>query len=145
MTPVKRFEVKCSAATIFVVTALYLPMRVRRVEVARDTLKLQEERKMGKKLKKTEKLDLILSELAKLRGEIKKLVRVRAAVVEQGAKAKAKSAPRQSKKLRKGTGVEKNPDRDVAPSRPVLVQPPAVPQPTSGHGSTLAQSSRKPR
>ena len=95
--------------------------------------------------KKSEKLDLILSELAKLRGEIKKLVRVRAAVVEQGMKATAKSAPRQSKKLRKGTGVEKKPDGDVEPSRPVLVQPPAVPQPTSAHGSTLAQSSRKPR
>jgi hypothetical protein len=114
---------------------------------------------MGKKLKKREKLDLILSELAKLRREIKKLVRVRAAVVEQGVKVKAKSAPRQSKKLRKGAGVEKNPDRDVAPSRPVLVQPPPVPQPTSqtasrvlppqsqtaAHGSTPAQSSRKPR
>ena len=111
---------------------------------------------MGKKRKKSEKLDLILSELAKLRDEVKKLVRDRAAVADQGVKAKAKSAPRRPKKLPKRTAAEKNPDRDVAPSRPALAQTPQVLQPgrhlsssplplTAAHGSVPAQSSRNPR
>jgi len=115
---------------------------------------------MGKKLRKSEKLDLILSELARLRGEVKKLVRNRAAVPDQGIKAKLRSASGRAKKLPKRTSVGKKPDKDVAPSKPVLVQAPQVPQPTSrtashvllppqsqtvAHGSTPAQSSRKPR
>jgi len=115
---------------------------------------------MAKRLKKSEKLDLILSEVARLRGEVKKLVRDRAAVADQGMKAKPRSAPGRSKKLPKQTGVGKKPDRDVAPSKPVLVQAPQVPQPTSrtashvllppqtqtgAPGSTPAQSPRKPR
>jgi hypothetical protein len=114
---------------------------------------------MGKRLGKSEKLDLILSELARLRGEVKKLVRNRAAVADQGMKAKPRSAPGRPKKLPKRTGVGKKPDRDVAPSKPVLVQAPQVSQPTSrtpshvlvppqtqtgARGSTPAQSSRKP-
>jgi len=47
---------------------------------------------MGKRIRKSEKLDLILSELARLRGEVKKLVRNRAAVPDQGIKAKLRSA-----------------------------------------------------
>ena len=115
---------------------------------------------MGKKLRKSEKLDLILSELANLRGEVKKLVRDRAAVADQGVKAKFKSAPGRPKKLPKRTGAGNKPDRDVAPSKPVLVQAPQVPQPanrtashvlfphqteTGAHASTPAQSPRKPR
>jgi len=115
---------------------------------------------MGKKLRKSEKLDLILSELAILRGEVKKLLRDRAAVANQGMKAKLKSAPGRPKKLPKRTGAGKKPDREVAPSKPVLVQAPQVPQPanrtashvllppqaqTGAHGSTPAQSPRKPR
>jgi hypothetical protein len=104
---------------------------------------------MGKKFKKTEKLELILSALTKLRGEVKKLVTDRAAVAAQGAKPKAKSAPRRSKKLPKRTGAAKKPDRDVAPSAPVLVQAPLVPQPITRsrppQTEISAQSSRKPR
>jgi hypothetical protein len=86
---------------------------------------------MRKKLKKSEKLDLILSELAKLRGDVEKLVGDRAVVAEQGVKAKGKSAPPRPKKLPKRTVVEKKPDSDAAPSRPVLVQAPQVAKPTS--------------
>jgi hypothetical protein len=111
---------------------------------------------MGKRRRKSEKLDLILSELANLRGEVKKLVRDRAAVADRGMKAKPRSAPGRAKKLPKRTGAGKKPDMDVAPSKPVLVQAPQVPQPTNrtasppqtqtgAHGSTPAQSSRKPR
>jgi len=86
---------------------------------------------MGKRLGKNAKLDLILSELAKLRGEVKKLVRDRAAVADQGVKAKPRSAPERSKKPPKPTGAGTKPDRDVAASKPVLVETPRVPQPTS--------------
>jgi len=86
---------------------------------------------MAKKLKKSEKLDLILSELAKLRGEVKKLIRDRAAIAEPSVRAKPKSASRRPKMVPKRTSAEKNRDADVAPSRPVLVQPPQVPQPKS--------------
>ena len=78
---------------------------------------------MGKKLSKSEKLDLILSELAKLRGEVKKLVTDQG-VVAQGVKVKPRSAAERSKKLPKRTGAEKKPARDVTPSMPVLVQAP---------------------
>src|SRR5262249_17639817 len=81
-----------------------LPLRARREEVTRDTLKLKEELTMGEKLKKSEKLNLILSELAKLRGEVK-LVRDRAAIADQVVKTKTKSAPRRTKKLPKRTGA----------------------------------------
>ena len=121
---------------------------------------LPEEPAMGKQLRKSEKLDLILSELANLRSEVKKLVRGRAVVADQGMKAKPKSAAGRSKKPPKPTGAGKKPDRDVAPSKPGLVQAPQVPQPTNrpashvllapqtqtdARGSTPAQSSRKPR
>jgi hypothetical protein len=86
---------------------------------------------MVKKLKKSEKLDLILSELSKLRGEVKKLIRDRAAIDEQGVRAKPKPARRGPKQLPKRSGAEKKRDTDLAPSRPVLVQHPEVPHPTS--------------
>ena len=47
---------------------------------------------MGKRFSKSEKLDLILSELEKLRVEVKKLARDRAPVADQGMKAKPRSA-----------------------------------------------------
>jgi hypothetical protein len=94
-------------------------------------LKLQEEPAMGKKLGKNEKLDLILAELAKLRDEVKKLVRDRAAVANRGVKAKPRSAPERSKKLPEPAGAGKKPYRDVAPPKPVLVETPRGPQPTS--------------
>src|SRR5262245_50740263 len=114
---------------------------------------------MAKRLRKSEKLDLILSELANLRVEVKKLIRDRAGVADQGIMAKPRSAPRGPKKPPKGSGARKKPNRDVAPSKPVSVRAPQMPQPTSrtvsqvplptqtqtgGHGSTPAQSSKKP-
>jgi hypothetical protein len=84
---------------------------------------------MGKRLSKSEKLDLILSELVKLRGEVKKLVTDRGVVADQGVKVRPRSAAGRSEKLPQRTGAEKKPARDVAPSNPVLVQAPQVPQP----------------
>jgi len=86
---------------------------------------------MGKKLRKSEKLDLILAELVKLRGEIKKLVRDRAAVVGPGVKAEPRAAPRRPQKPPKRTIAGRKPARGVARSKPVLVQSPQVPQPTN--------------
>jgi hypothetical protein len=77
---------------------------------------------MGKKHTKSEKLDLILSELSELKSEIKKLVEDRAA--EPGVKAHTKStSARRPKKAAKRTVATKNPAKDVAPSKPVLVPP----------------------
>jgi hypothetical protein len=102
---------------------------------------------MGKKLGKSEKLDLILSELAKLRGEFKKLVRDRAA-----EKVKPRSVAGRPKKLPKRTGAGKEPDSDVTLAKPVLFQAPQAPQPNNrtasqvaARGSTPVQTSGKPR
>ena len=90
---------------------------------------------MGKKVSKSEKLDLILSELVKLRGEVKKLVRDRAAVAHQGVKAQPKSKSGRPEKPPNRTGAGKKPNKDMAPSKP-LVQAPQTPnQPTSRTGS----------
>jgi hypothetical protein len=96
---------------------------------------------MAKRLKKSEKLDLILSELAKLRGEVKKLVGDRAAVKD--ARPKPSSAPR-SNKLPKPTSAGEKPDKDVVPSKPVSVETPRVAQAIS-RTSTPFQSAGKPR
>ena len=85
---------------------------------------------MGKRGTKSEKLDLILSELTKLRRDVKKLVRDRAIAADHGAKAKRRSAPGQPKKPQP-PGAGTKPDRDATPSKPVLVQAPRVPQPSS--------------
>src|SRR5262245_65082060 len=111
--------------------ASQLSLKARSMEAIRDTLKRQEEPAMGKRLRKSEKLDLILSELAKLRGEVTKLVRDRAAVADQGMQAKPRSAPRGPKKPSKRSGAWKKPDGDVAPSKPVSVRAPQIPHPTS--------------
>jgi hypothetical protein len=84
---------------------------------------------MAKKLRKNEKLDLILSELVKLRDEVKKLVKDQAA--DQDARPKPRSAPRS--KLPKPTRAGQKPDKDVVPPKPVLpvlVETPRVAQPT---------------
>jgi hypothetical protein len=85
---------------------------------------------MGKRLRKSEKLDLILSELAKLRREVKKLASDRLAVAHQGVKAKLRSSAGWPKKLPKPIGAGTKTGKDVTPSKSVLVQPPQVPQPT---------------
>jgi hypothetical protein len=77
---------------------------------------------MGKKHTKSEKLDLILSELSELKGEIKRLLEVRAAAAGPAVKAQSKPKPaRRSKKVTKRTVARKEPAKAVAPSKPVLV------------------------
>ena len=98
-------------------------------------MKLKEEPSMGKKVKKSEKLDLILSELVKLRGEVKKLVRDRAAVAHQGVKAQPKSKSVRSEEPPNRTGAGKKPNKNVAPSKPLVQAPQTPPQPTSRTGS----------
>jgi hypothetical protein len=92
--------------------------------VTRDILSVKEEPAMGKRLKKTEKLDLILSELAKLRTEVTKLVRDRTSVAQQSVKARPKPPPRRPKKLPVRTVSVKQPDPEIAVSKPVLPQAP---------------------
>ena len=87
---------------------------------------------MGKKVSKSEKLDLILSELVKLRGEVKKLVRDRAAVAHQGVKAQPNVRPEEPPNR---TGAGKKPNKNMAPSRPLVQAPQTPPQPTSRTGS----------
>jgi hypothetical protein len=121
--------------------------------VTRDTLKLQEEPAMGKKVSKSEKLDLILSELVKLRGEVKKLVRDRAVVAHQGVKAvkklvrdraavaqqdvkaQPKSKSGRPEKPPNPTAEGKKPNKDMAPSRPLAQAAQMPSQPTSRTGS----------
>jgi chorismate mutase len=104
------------------------------MSVTCDNLEIQEEPTMGKTTK-SEKLDLILSELTKLRRDVKKLLKDRAAVVNEVAKAKRGLALGRSKKLLEPTDAGKKPGRVVAQSKPVLVQPSQVPQPPSRSAS----------
>jgi len=93
------------------------------MEAIRDTLKRQEEPAMGKRLRKSEKLDLILLELAKLRDEVRKLARDRA------EKPKPRSVQGRSKKLPKPTGAPKKQDREAAPAKRVLAEAQQASQP----------------
>jgi hypothetical protein len=83
---------------------------------------------MGKRLRKSEKLDLILSELAKLRAEVKKLVRDRTAVADQSVKAKRKLPPRPPRRLPNRTAAAKTTAKEISPSKPVVAQAPQVSQ-----------------
>lgn len=87
---------------------------------------------MTKKLKKGEKLDLILSELSDIKDELKKLLEHRT-VAKQGVKARRRLAPTpRPKKLAKRTGAPTKPAGDLSAPKPVLVQ---AAQPTSRTGS----------
>jgi len=86
---------------------------------------------MGKRLTKSEKLDQILSELAKLRVEVKKLVMNQAAVADHDVKARPRSTPRRPKKVPDQTGTGKKPLGNMASSKPVSDQVPLVAQSTS--------------
>ena len=83
--------------------------------------KLQELPARGKKHTKSEKLDLILSELSELKGVIKKLLKDHATDPDQSGKARPKSTPAQRSKVKKRTVVRKKPAESVVPSTPVLV------------------------
>ncbi len=77
---------------------------------------------MAKKLGKGEKLDLILSELSVLRGEVKKLLKQTSAAGEPGLKAPARTArPRLAKKAAKRAAASRKPAKAAA--KPVLVEP----------------------
>jgi septal ring factor EnvC (AmiA/AmiB activator) len=78
---------------------------------------LQELPTMGKKHTKSEKLDLMLSEL---KGMIKKLLTEQAADAKQGAKVRSKSTQAPRGKMKKRTAVRKKPPDAVAPSKPAL-------------------------
>ena len=103
--------------------ASQVSLKARRMEVIRDTLRRQEEPAMGKRLRKSEKLDLILLELAKLRDEVRKLARDRA------VKPKPRLAQGRSKKAPKPTGAGKRPEREAAPAKRVAVEVQQAPQP----------------
>lgn len=85
---------------------------------------------MGKRHTKTEKLDLILSELSELKGVIKKLLKDYAAATDQGVKTRPKSTPAQRSKVKKRTVARKKPAEAVVPSKPVLV--PTTPGTSAG-------------
>ena len=90
---------------------------------------------MTKKLKKGEKLDLILSELSDIKDEIKKMLKHRT-VAKQGARPRRPLAPSpRPKKLAKRTGAPTKPTGDLSAPKPALVQAAPPTQPTSRTGS----------
>lgn len=80
---------------------------------------------MAKKLKKGEKLDQLLSELAKLREEVRELARAHAALADRlGKSAPGKSVSRKEKKPAPPAKARAQPKKSrPAPKRPVLVSP----------------------
>jgi hypothetical protein len=92
--------------------------------------RLQEQPAMGKKHTKSEKLDLILSELSELKGVIKRLLKDHAADTNQGVEARPKSRPAQRGKVKKRTVAQKKPVDAVVPSKPLLV--PTTPDAATG-------------
>jgi ElaB/YqjD/DUF883 family membrane-anchored ribosome-binding protein len=82
---------------------------------------------MGKKLRKREKLDRILSELSELRDDIKKLLKHDA----EGAKVLSRSVrARRPKAVPKRPGTTAKLAGDATPSKPVLLQTPKSGQTT---------------
>jgi hypothetical protein len=87
---------------------------------------------MAKKLSKSEKLDLILAEISKLKGEVRKLTE-RSEVLKTSKKptqARAKKGPAKAK-----TASAPAAKSGSAPKRPVLVAAPA-PAPASARPGT---------
>ena len=78
---------------------------------------------MGKKLRNSEKLDLILAELTELKSDIKKLLKHDAAGHATKAKSRPKS-PRRPKTTPKQTSDATKPTNEAVPAKPVLVQGP---------------------
>jgi hypothetical protein len=85
---------------------------------------------MAKKHTKSEKLDLILSELSELKGAINRLLKEHAAAADLRAKARSKTTPAPRGKMKKRTVPRKKPAQAAAPSKPVLV--PATPDAATG-------------
>jgi hypothetical protein len=96
---------------------------------------LQEEPAMGKRLGKSEKLDLILSKLSELKADVRKLLKNQAAVADRSDKTGSRAArtSRPNKAMKRTVAVRK-PARGVASPKPVLVEVPQTeqtPQPSS--------------
>ncbi len=75
---------------------------------------------MAKKLGKSEKLDLILSELSVLRADIKALLKEGSRGAKPSATARARPAPAPAKKAAKRAQPARKPAK--APAKPVLVE-----------------------
>ena len=87
---------------------------------------------MAKKLSKSAKLDLIVSELAKVKVELKKLSEQHAALAGELEKrikpaTVASKASKRTKAAKKAAAPKAAPVRSAAPKRPVLIQPEPVP------------------
>lgn len=92
---------------------------------------------MAKKLSKSAKLDLIVSELAKVKTELKKLSTQHTALASELSKriGPAATVSKRAKAKRKAPVSKVAPVRDAAPKRPVLIKPPEAP-PAAGRAGT---------
>jgi hypothetical protein len=81
---------------------------------------------MGKKLSKREKLDLILSEVTKLKSDIRSLEKQQASLVERFGAASARKTPARPKPKAKSEKPAAAKKSSAPPRRPVLVQPAAT-------------------
>jgi hypothetical protein len=79
---------------------------------------------MAKKLSKSAKLDLIVSELARVKTELKKLSKQHSALASELNKSigPAATASKRAKAKRKAPASKTAPVRDAAPKRPVLIK-----------------------
>jgi anti-sigma factor RsiW len=89
---------------------------------------------MAKRLKKGEKLDLILGELSKLKAEVAKLTKQQNALLSEIASLKTRAAPKRAapKPQPKSTPAAKPGKLAQARKIPVLVQSGGPPQSASG-------------
>ena len=87
---------------------------------------------MAKRLKKGEKLDLILGELSKLKGEIAKLTKQQSVLASEIATLKKRPAPKRAAPKSKPAPAAKPGKTAIAKKIPVLVQSGGTPQSASG-------------
>ena len=93
---------------------------------------------MAKRMRKSEKLDLILSELTALRSDVAKLAKQHSTISAELAGAKSRRAPQRSSA--KPTKKPRAPTKSNKSSRtrkvPVLVEAESAPQPASRASSS---------
>jgi hypothetical protein len=87
---------------------------------------------MAKKLSKSAKLDLIVTELAKVKTELKKLSKQHTALAGELNKRIRPAAPtrkpaKKTAQKAQAPAAKAAPVREAAPKRPVLIQSPAAP------------------
>lgn len=92
---------------------------------------------MAKKLSKSAKLDLIVTELAKVKSELKKLSKQHIALASELNKrvGPAAKVSKRTKAKRKAPASKPAAVRDAAPKRPVLIKAPEAP-PAAGRAGT---------